>query len=147
MENAKSLKYQNDITELENCGIELPELNNPLNLDAFRFAFQTNHINNHKPVYKIDPNRAIQSPLNRKVSTSGYALSCFNTELNAKSKFKSICKNIKLFPKTAGDSLYYGNLMKDDGLVTEIEINGHFDFYEYSDFDPNKRFIFKEKLQ
>lgn len=143
MKNSESLKYYNEIADLESFGVELPKLMQPLNLDAFRFAFQTNHNNNHRPVYKIDPQRAIQSIKNKKVTTSGFALSCYNSEINAKSTFMSLCRNFKLFPKTAGDSLYHGRLLEVDGLVTDIENNGHFDFYEYSNFDRTKDLILK----
>lgn len=143
----KRFKFQEDIDELTNNGILLPCLSSPVDLDGYRFAFESENINNHKPVYKQDPKRLVSAQENNKLTTSGYALSCFENDSKAILSYESICKIIKLFPKTAGDSLFYGKLIAEDGLVTDFSTSGHYDLYEYNDFEPSLRFLFKEKLR
>jgi hypothetical protein len=46
-----------------------------------------------------------------------------------------------------GDSLAMGELDEMSGLVTEIDEHGHFDLFEFSTFDPFKRFIFIQKIE
>lgn len=142
-----SFKYSEQIRELIDRGIMLDETITALQNEmvAYRFAHSEANNNNHKPVYVISPRRII-SPISQ-LSTSGYALSCFNTEDNAESAYRSLSRNFKKISQTIGDALTSGSITSSDGMITSIETSGHFDLYEYSSCDLNVSFTLVKQLQ
>lgn len=137
------LKYQKQIDCLLSEGLKLPALGAPNGIEAYRFVFLDENKNNHKPVSIQKPSRRL--PDNKKLS--GFALSCFNSQLNAEQRYKALCKSFKNTPKTIGDSLSSGRLNNEDGLVTAPDkISGHFDLYESSSCNLSKTFKIIETL-
>ncbi|KAA6325306.1 hypothetical protein EZS27_025471 [termite gut metagenome] len=139
-------KYQTEIDKLIDKGIFLPNLFKPNNKLAYRYVFRNSHINNHKPAYIQKPRRFISEMDKKKATTSGYALSCFEEMSIAIQKFndmKSIMRNIC---NSIGDSLCYGNLNTDDGLITKTNVNRHFDLYEFHQCDLEKKFKITQNL-
>ena len=123
-------KYQNEIDLLLSKGFSLPKLSPPIKEGpSFRFIFSFDDSRNHLPVYVLSPNRAL--PGKTKLSTSGYALSCIDSEANATAFYGFLLKSCKNIKNTIGDSLSSGCIIESDGLVSEIDNNGHFDLYEF----------------
>ena len=136
-------KYQQQIDGLIKSGLTLPELFSPNGLTAFRFAFKDDKEKNHLPVSVINPSRVLPDDL----KFSGYALSCYDDEQKAVFRYKNLCKLNKKMRLTLGDSLCYGKLENNDGLISEIEtFSRHFDFYEYANCDLSKTFTIKRIL-
>ena len=81
-----------------------------------------------------------------KGSTSLLALSCFTTSVYASSFYRSLTKAFKKAAASIGDSLAEGVLASDDGKITVIGSNGHFDFYEFEGCDLSKTFKITKRL-
>ena len=142
----EDFKYGEEINVLLEKGVQMPSLYNITNKQAYRYVFSSENINNHKPVYKQNPKRVITDTNKGSLSTSGYALSCFEDEQKAIKKYnllKATCKNIKL---SIGDALSYGVLDENDGLVTVSNDESHYDLYEFNDCDLYKKLIIKQSL-
>lgn len=130
-------KYQEYIDRLLAEGYVMPEVHAPNGMAAFRYVFSESHPNNHKPVCIQNPSRRL--PDGEKFS--GYALSCFNSRLNAEHRYAALCKSFKRTPKTIGNALCGGTLSNEDGMVTEPDTNsGHFDLYESKSCNLSRTF-------
>lgn len=139
-------KYNNEIKSLIEKGIELPILFEPVNQDAYRYVFDVEHPNNHKPVYVHKPQRIISDIEKNQLNTSGYALSCFDKEDNATQKYESLKKHFSNIAKALGSAMCYGILDETDGLITEINNEGHFDLYEFYECNLSSKFTIKKIL-
>ena len=80
------------------------------------------------------------------LSTSGCALSCFNQEDKAVKRYESLRKTIPNIGRSIGDALCYGVLDANDGLITQINNEGHFDLYEFCGCELSSKFRMKKKL-
>ncbi|MBQ9466701.1 MAG: hypothetical protein IJU62_06975 [Muribaculaceae bacterium] len=138
----KTLKYQIQIDELISQGGLPPSLYPPENQPAFRFIDSHSEAGNHIPALIKRPSRRL--PMS--IAISGYALSCFDTEFHATLRYNNLKKSFKNISKTLGDALARGTLKPTDGLVTLADTSGHFDFYEYSDFDASATFVLVKQL-
>lgn len=139
-----NFKYQTEITTLIKQGFDLPSLEIPENKNNYRFIHNCSHPNNHKPQYRLFPQRVL--PSNHKRLTIGFALSCFDSEYQSiehYNKFKKIHKN---FCNTVGDSLCKGVLLNNDGEITESNKCGHFSFFEFDNFDPFTKYFFVRQI-
>ena len=147
-EIVNQLKYKNDIRKAIAIGATSPkQLFEPNDLLSYRFAFNTEHENNHVPVYLQNPERAIQEKAMNKLCCNGFALSCFDTESNAQETFFKFSRSSKNFSRTAGNCLCHGILGNSDGLKTETNSSsGHFGFYEFEECDLNLTFDILKQL-
>ncbi len=145
MKNGK-FKYQEQIDMLLADGCQLPELFMPNNQQACRFAFSEEGHPNHIPQYMSNPKRMLQDMGKGKANMSLLSLSCFTEAEKAETFYRNLCKAFKNIPHTIGDSLSEGCLTNDDGRMTSIADNGHFDFYEYETCDLNKSFQITKNL-
>ena len=128
----EGLKYKDEIRKIILDGGEEPEeINSANDLNSYRFAFNSNNRNNHIPVYKQTPPRLIQDKAMNKLTCSGYALSCFSSQIHAEALFKKHKNTNKNFHKIVGESLSNGIISNADGLVTVQNSKTHFDLYEY----------------
>ena len=139
-------KYQEPIDKLLAEGCQLPELYMPNNLQACRFAFSATGRPNHIPQYMSNPKRMLQDMGKGKANVSLLSLSCFIEAEKAETFYRNLCKAFKNVQNTIGDSLSEGRLTNDDGLMTSVAGNGHFDFYEYECCDLNRTFQITKKL-
>ena len=142
----EDLKYGEEINVLLENGVQLPSLYDITSKHAYRYVFSSENTNNHKPVYMQKPRRVISDTKKGCLSTSGYALSCFEDEHKAIKKYdllKATCKNIKL---SIGDALSYGVLDENDGLVTVSNDEYHYDLYEFHNCDLSTKLIVKQSL-
>ncbi len=139
-------KYQEPIDKLLAEGCQLPELFMPNNQQACRFAFSAEGHPNHIPQYMSNPKRMLQDMGKGKTNMSLLSLSCFTEAERAETFYRNLCKAFKNVQNTIGDSLSEGCLTNDDGLMTSVASNGHFDFYEYECCDLNQTFQITKKL-
>jgi len=146
MEYCKDFKYFTEIEELQKKGIDLPNLQTPNQKEAYRWCFDYEHKNNHLPVYKQQPLRLIKDNEKDTLTTSGFALSCYETKELSIEKYKKVLKINKNFSKIAGNSVSFVLLKNNDGKITDSNNEKHFDLYEYVNFEPNKEFKIIEKL-
>ena len=142
----EKLKYGSEISDLISKGIKTPEMIIPNNLDAFRWVFDSENSINHLPVYLQRPQRFIQAKEKDKLQISGFALSCYDNELNAENNYKKFLKSIPNFWKIVGNSISKGKINEPDGRITESSTTGHFDLYEFVDCNLNSTFAITKKL-
>ena len=121
MANA-AFKYQSEIDVLINEGAKLPPLSEPQNKDAYRYVF------------------IISDTDKKRINTSGYALSCFEQKDKAIQKYNALKANMRNIARTMGDALCNGTLNKEDGLITPVNNESHFDLYEYCECDLSDKF-------
>lgn len=135
-----AFKYQVEIDHFVSQGAELPALHAITDKESFRYVFANSAQQNHIPPHKLHPNRLEQQIKIGKVDLSGFALSNLETEKHAMAFYQYLLKNCKNARKQIGDSLSYGVLTKTDGLITDTDVNGHFDLYESDVCDLNQTF-------
>ena len=127
-------KYHQHITSLKECEIQCPPSEVfPSNMDAFRFYHNVsceNNWKNHKPVGIINPTRKLD---NTEKCDSLAVLSCFESKDQAEAFIRnSLNKNIT---KSIGCNLGKFKITESDGLRTNSDEKGHFDFFEFEGFD------------
>ena len=127
-------------------GCQLPELFDPNNMQACRFAFSEEGHQNHVPQYMSNPKRMLQDINKGKGNTSLLALSCFANAEKAETFYTNLLKAFKNAASSIGDSLSEGMLTNEEGKKTSTSANGHFDFYEYEACDLNKTFQITQNL-
>ncbi len=143
----KRFKYQNQIDKVQEQGLCCPPDNLlvPNNHLSFRFVFEdAKHVKNHNPPGINNPKRILKEQDSKKCSL--YGLSCFSKEGGAKQFFNSITNSIPNVHKSIGDTLSTGYIQSDNGLMSEEDIETHFDLFEFEDCDLSKSFVPKEKL-
>ena len=132
--------------ELLATGCQLPELFAPNNTEACRFAFSEQGHANHVPQYMSNPKRMLQDMGKGKANISLLSLSCFTTAEKAEAFYTNLRKTFKNVQFSIGDSLSEGHLANEDGRMTSVATNGHFDFYEYETCDLSKTFQITKSL-
>lgn len=133
----KTFKYETHLSTISNCP---PSAHTALNKIAFRWVHRASINKSFDPVLIINPARKLDSS---DATCSGYALSMFDTETNAYSKYKILTtKNRKLI-KTLGNEIAAIQLVADDGVggLPDTRNYGHFDFYEYDGIDLSEKII------
>lgn len=142
------LKYQNLIDE-QKLNSDCPNKNcRPVdNLEAFRWSFNPiAHEDNFLPKLLYDRKKGIPTRINSSddsVLCSCCALSMFSTLEKAKTKFESIPK---LNRKLLGYTHIAKGVLTNDGLISQINNQGHFDFFEYEEVDLKAKFVIIEEL-
>lgn len=140
-------KYRSELQKLEEeKGISLPQLHIPKSKPAFRYVFSDKPEKNHIPAYIQKPQRIISDADRSKLSTSGYALSCFEDENKAVTRYNEYMSHSPRIKNTLGDALSYGNLNEPDGLITDANDDTHFDLYESASCTLSKTFQIKKTL-
>lgn len=143
----ENLKYKTEISELIAEGINIPnELVTPNDFEAYRWIFDHENKSNHIPIYKQHPQRFIKDTEKKELTTSGYALSCFNSEYNAENTFNKFSKSFPNFWKLVGNSISKGIIREPDGRLTHPSNTGHFDLYEFVECNLNHTFVLIKKL-
>jgi len=125
-----TLRYAANITDLECCP---PSEAVPKDIVGYRFAFDNlQHRNNFLPVAMIDPSRKLPGS-NTSIADccTGYSLSVFASKDFLKAKIEKAIKNNPKITKKLGDHYVAINIGRHDGLCTEPNRTGHFDFFEF----------------
>lgn len=140
-------KYQDQIALLNDCDIQCPpsELF-PTNMDVYRFYHDSgcnNNSKNHMPVGLINPIRKLDDS---KKCDSLAALSCFDSKQQAKDFFESFSKINKRLAMSIGCNLGLFKISETDGLRTESDRYGHFDFFEFAGFDFSSHQVEEYKI-
>lgn len=133
-------KYQNELDFCLQHGSKMPQLNVPNDKESFRFVFAEEKQKNHIPPHKQHPNRLKQQIECGNIDISGFALSNLETLGQATAFYhylQNVCKNAS---KVIGDSLSFGVLKNEDGMITPTDSHGHFDLYESDCCDLNATF-------
>ena len=140
-------KYRLELQNLIDKGVHMPKLHIPTSKTAYRYVFSDKPDKNHIPVYIQKPKRAISDADKNKLTTSGYALSCFENEDTAVAKYNEYKAHSPQIKKTLGDSLSNGILNESDGLITTAnQESSHFDLYEFRECDLSLKFQIKRTL-
>lgn len=150
-EPPKTYKYQEYLSQYENCP---PDDYAELSMSAFRWIFEEGHEkedNNFLPVLSISPKRLNSKMFkNDTVKCEGYALSLFDTLLNAKTVFSKRIKRNKRFGNFVGEFVAEIILENTDGVGSEFSTKtnnkGHFNFHEYENTDLSKKIVEIQKL-
>lgn len=142
-----NFKYRSELQRLEEeQGISLPQLHIPESKLAFRYVFSDKPEKNHLPVYIQKPQRAISDADKSRLSTSGYALSCFEDEDKAVNRYDELRSHSPKIMNTLGDALSYGILSESEGLITDANDDTHFDLYESASCTLSETFQIKKSL-
>jgi len=140
-------KYQTELNRLFESGRKLPSLGVPQSKLAYRYVFDYEHPNNHKPIYVQNPKRRQFHVDCDKLTTSGYALSCFEKKESAVQQFKNLKNTHKNIDNSIGNALCGGFLDEKDGLITDSnEKTTHFDLYEYCECNLGGKFEIQQRL-
>ncbi len=141
--NINQFKYQKQMEGLLKEGLKMPELHSPCGMEAYRYVFSNGDNRNHKPVLVLNPTRSLPDEL----KFSGYALSCFDNEDKAVSRYRKLCKTRKKISLVLGDALSFGHLNDTDGMISNVDLDTrHFDFYEFENCDLSNTFSIKRIL-
>ena len=142
-----NFKYRSELQKFEEeQGVLLPQLHIPESKPAFRYVFSDKPEKNHLPAYIQTPKRAISNADKNKITTSGYALSCFEDEDKAVNRYDELKSHSPKIKNTIGDALSYGILTESDGLITDANENTHFDLYESASCTLSETFQIKKLL-
>ncbi|RFM31233.1 hypothetical protein [Chitinophaga silvisoli] len=139
------LKYRDLLKEVSNNGCSCPPDDaTSLITVAYRFVFEedTKKIN-HLPNKIISPKRKLRDTVEE---CSACGLSCYLTEENASTKYNYLIEAHQNIYKNIGDSLSVGTINAEDGQVTTVDHEGHYDFYEFATFNPHNCFTFLKRL-
>ena len=127
-------KYQSEIQNLPNCP---PADYQQIRIQAFRWVFkEENHSNNFRPPLVIKPLRRLKD------KCAGYALSFFNTPENARKRYLHLCygRTGQDFVASVGTYLAQGVIEQQDGVISKIEGQGHFELHEFAEIDLKPKF-------
>ena len=142
-----NFKYRSELQDLIDKGAQMPQLHIPTSKTAYRYVFSDKSGKNHIPVYIQKPQRIISDADRNRLTTSGYALSCFEDEDKAVAMYNEYKAHSPQIKKTLGDSLSCGTINESDGLITIAnQKSTHFDLYEFSACNLSRTFQINRTL-
>jgi len=114
-------------------------------IQAFRFIYEKiEDDRNFVPAYIKKPQR-----FNDKSDTekcSGFGVSLYKSEEHAIKKYSALANIIQNIGKTIGTHLAQGKVLKDFGVITPIDIEGHFDLHEFDSCNLQNSFVVVRKI-
>lgn len=128
--------YQYGIDEYEIPQCPPPNAES-VNIVAWRWTFNPFTENCFSPLGKINPKRILSGKVDK---CSCWGLSMYSNQSDAENVFKELEFTVKNARKNIGDHVSCGNILESDGVITEIESNGHFDFHPYVNIDVSSKF-------
>jgi hypothetical protein len=124
-------KYAAELLVIDPTALNCPpmaELSPIATKPAFRFVFaDAAHPNNHMPIARNTPQRAINQPNNCEL----WSLSCFEDMNQAIDKYKLLQQKFQNIRKTVGDHLCGGALTVVDGMTGPHGSHTHYELFEY----------------
>jgi len=134
-------KYKELISHIPNCP---PSDSQCKEITAFRFVFEDlNHRNNFIPVLLINTQRINTARLKKDADKcAGYALSFFSTLENAKKRYFELKykRGLKNIDKILGTHIAQGLIIENDGVVSKVDKQGHFNLHEFEQVDLKSQF-------
>jgi hypothetical protein len=133
----RPFKYQYYLNKYPNC----PNSNcRSVNNFAYRWLHKGLNADNFKPALLINPNRTFETD---EINCIAYALSMFDTEMDAYDKYKKIVGRKINLKEKLGAQIGEILLTDEDGLASEPDSNnfGHFSFFEKIDVDLSNKII------
>ena len=128
-------KYHSYLNQLPDCP---PSSYERKSITAFRFVFEDlDHIQNFLPVLLKNPKRRLRGDAEK---CKGYGLSFFDTLENVKRKYVALAKNFKNIHLVIGTHIAEGFIEEDDGVVSELNRDGHFTLHEFEHTDLKNKF-------
>jgi len=131
----KSLQfaYGTHINQIPQCP---PSSAKECNKSGWRFTLNPHTPNCFWPPARRSPQRVAQ---NNYQACSLWALSMYETDVQATLAYAQLKKMIKNIKKAVGDHLSQGSITVDDGKCTPPDHRGHYDFHPYinSNFTSN----------
>ena len=142
--STKVLKYH---TELKESTCTLTDFQEYAKRTAYRWVFEdASDTRNFLPIYAIDSERLANDKAAGKFSCTCWAISFFNSEIQAKEKFdRMLSKNPKIHKKL-GTHIAKGYLNATDGISSECDDIGHFNHFEYEEAQLVPKFSIKSCL-
>lgn len=136
-------KYQDKIEQFKNCP---PSRYKEIEKEhAFRFVHEVDDPNSFVPQYVKKPSRIV--PGDDKRNCDGYALSLFNSQQEAKKRYRALLRRVgKRFSNDAGRKIAVCRIQTNDGKCSPIGGSGHFELHEYADVKLLGRFTSVESL-
>ncbi len=111
---------------------------------ACRFVFDTHHEkhpHNFLPVLIIKPERKNGRRFKKDVSKcQGYALSFFDSFSNAYQRYIELKKDHPNIQESLGTHIAQGRLDETDGVMSDVDANGHFSLHEFEHTELSKKF-------
>lgn len=135
--HSKKFKYQEYLSKFSNCPpIEYCEKSQ----SVFRWVFVECDKNSFKPVLILEPARQLADD---DKSCEGYALSMFEMQEGAYSKYKKLVRNKPQLKKNFGTIIAEINLSIEDGICSNPEVKNysHFNLHEYEGTDLSKKVV------
>lgn len=132
-------KYHAEIESIPDCP---PADYKSQKLRAFRFVFgDSNHQNNFHPVLVIKPKRKNNRRFRRNsAKCQGYGLSLFNSLENAQKKYLDLIDSYPTIHQTIGTHIAEGVIEESDGVVSEVNRDGHLTLHESESADLTSKF-------
>ena len=112
--------------------------------EIYRFVFKDNPQKNHIPPYEHTPKRSLKGN-NQKIEIGGYGLSCLETQEAAEKFYAYLeghCRNMHKI----GDSIAKGEIVKNDGVISDADNFKHFDLFEYQNCDLGCKFVIVKQM-
>jgi|GEM_PF-1509408 len=137
-----NLKYKCEIALLhaDLSGFRAQEIN------CWRFVFDDiTDDRNFKPVYLLNIDRFKLDLKTNKATSSGFALSLFESPDAIKAKFIKLSSNKKNFPKLIGKNAAFAKLPYC-GLNDDPSTSGHFGLHEFNGIDFAKLFTIDKTI-
>ncbi|MDB5015388.1 MAG: Integral rane protein [Mucilaginibacter sp.] len=114
-------------------------------IQAFRFIYERiEDDRNFIPVYIKKPQRFNHKSDAEKCS--GFGISLYNSEERAIKKYSSLINVVQNIGKTIGTHLAEGKILKDFGVTTPIDGEGHFDLHESDTCNLHNKFTVVRKI-
>lgn len=120
-------KYQDFIDKTEHCP---PQTCTPAEGSAYRFVFESMEESSFIPVIVKTPSRIFKNDTEK---CSAFALSMYETELQATKAFDSLQRRFKNIKQSIGSHIAKAVLTSSMGNKTTSNHQGHFDLYEFRD--------------
>jgi len=117
----------------------------PKEIQAYRFTYEIiGDERNFIPVYLRTPRRFNdKSDLEK---CSGFGISLYKSEEQAIAKYTTLRNIIQNISKTIGTHLAKGKIIERHGVITPVDVEGHFDLHESEECNLHNEFIILRKI-
>lgn len=130
------IKYKNEIDAIEGCPREDFKQQN---LNAYRFVFSKSFSEkSFIPLIKQQPK--LKNKFDNEQLCVAHSLSMFKSKDEAENHLSNLKERNPNIQKRLGDSLAFGKIEKEHGLIGNIGKRGHFSFFAFENIDLAKVF-------